>query len=501
MAKEKPARRPRAETPKGFRDIFGAEVEARRAMLDTIAGVYHAHGFEPLETSAVETVEALGKFLPDVDRPNEGVFAWQDEDEAWLALRYDLTAPLARVAAQYRNDLPFPYRRYAMGPVWRNEKPGPGRFRQFTQCDADTVGSASVAADAEICAMLAEALEALGLRDDTVIRVNNRKVLNGVLDHAFGWRPDRENAQLSAVYDRVTKREEVLRAIDKFDKFGRTGVLQLLMEGREDVSGDFTKGCGLTADQSEIVLAFLEARGSDNAKTNGTLFEIVGSTVAGREGVQELEAMVELFDRMGIGSNSIVIDPSVVRGLGYYTGPVFEAELTFEVLDEKGRPRQFGSVAGGGRYDDLVKRFTGQEVPATGVSIGVDRLLAALAAKRGAAVQAPGPVVVTVMDRDRMADYMAMAAELRRAGIRAEVYLGNPKNFGNQLKYADKRQSPVAVIQGGDEAARGVVQVKDLILGAKIAASASLEEWKSQPAQVEVPRSDLVSTVRRMLGR
>ena len=493
MAKEKPARRPRAETPRGFRDLFGAEVQAQRAMLDTIAGVYHAHGFEPLETSAVETVEALGKFLPDVDRPNEGVFAWQDDDEAWLALRYDLTAPLARVAAQYRNDLPSPYRRYAMGPVWRNEKPGPGRFRQFTQCDADTVGSASVAADAEICAMLAEALGALGLGDDTVIRVNNRKVLNGVMEAAGVLDPaDPERF--------MAERGIVLRAIDKLDRLGPEGVRALLGEGRRDESGDFTKGAGLSPDQAEVVMGFMAARAGTGPATCARLGDLVGASVMGREGVAELEQIAALLDRLGHGEGRIVIDPAVVRGLGYYTGPVFEAELTFEVLDEKGRPRQFGSVAGGGRYDDLVKRFTGQEVPATGVSIGVDRLLVALAAKRGAAAEAPGPVVVTVMDRDRMADYMGMAAELRAAGIRAEVYLGNPKNFGNQLKYADKRRSPVAVIEGADEAARGVVQVKDLILGARIAADASLEQWKSQPAQIEVSRGDLVATVRRMLG-
>ncbi len=212
-----------------------------------------------------------------------------------------------------------------------------------------------------------------------------------------------------------------------------------------------------------------------------------------------MEAITKLLQAQGYDSDRIVVDPSVVRGLGYYTGPVFEAQLTFEILDEKGRKRQFGSVAGGGRYDDLVKRFTGQSVPATGVSIGVDRLLAALRAKGRAGADTRGPVIVTVMDRDRMADYQAMAGELRRAGIRAEVYLGNPKNFGNQLKYADKRQSPVAVIQGGDEAVRGTVVLKDLILGAKIAENATLDEWKNRPAQEEVPRADLVQAVRRML--
>jgi histidyl-tRNA synthetase len=493
MAKDqKKQPRPKAETPKGFRDYFGADVTERKAMLDAIGKVYGLHGFDPLETSAVETVEALGKFLPDVDRPNAGVFAWQEEavpgggSGEWLALRYDLTAPLARVAAQFRNDLPIPYRRYAMGPVWRNEKPGPGRFRQFYQCDADTVGSASVAADAEICAMLADALEAVGIaRGDYLVRINNRKVLNGVLE---------------AAEVRADQAEDVLRQIDKFDKVGRDGVLSLLTTGRKDDSGAMIEGVGLSEAQARPVLAFLTSKGSDNTATLENLRSAVGASAIGAEGVDELAEIAGMLRAMGMDKDRAVIDPSVVRGLGYYTGPVFEAELTFEILDEKGRKRQFGSVAGGGRYDGLVERFTGQKVPATGVSIGVDRLIAALRAKGLTGTQAQGPVVVTVMDRDRMADYQAMAVELRAAGIRAEVYLGNPKNFGNQLKYADKRGAPVAIIQGGDEAARGVVQVKDLVLGARIAAEASLDEWKAQPAQTEVPRADLVAEVRRILS-
>ncbi|MBL4926634.1 histidine--tRNA ligase [Fuscibacter oryzae] len=534
-------RRPKAETPKGFRDYFGAEVTTRKAMLDKIAEVYHRYGFDPLETSAVETVEALGKFLPDVDRPNEGVFAWQDEDKDWLALRYDLTAPLARVAAQYRNDLPSPYRRYAMGPVWRNEKPGPGRFRQFYQCDADTVGSGSVAADAEICAMLADALETVGIpRGDYVVKVNNRKVLNGVMEVA-GLAGD----------DKDAERGIVLRAIDKIDRLGEDGVRALLGEGRKDESGDFTKGAGLSEAQADVVMGFAMAidrildrtqtyledadeaeqnrqyyedakrlllieRGAGradgekhtlgsvrllNTRTLNYLSDIVGTSKIGIQGVEELKEIADLLGAGGYGPDQIRIDPSVVRGLGYYTGPVFEAELTFEILDEKGRKRSFGSVAGGGRYDGLVKRFTGQDVPATGVSIGVDRLLAALRAKGRSTGDTAGPVVVTVMDRDRMADYMSMVADLRNAGIRAEVYLGNPKNFGNQLKYADKRQSPVAVIQGGNEAEKGTVILKDLILGAQIAKDATLEEWKDRPAQVEVPRADLVAAVRKMLAQ
>ncbi|MGJ8544733.1 MAG: histidine--tRNA ligase [Sulfitobacter sp.] len=494
MAKPKKTPRPKAETPKGFRDYFGSEVTERAAMLAKIAQVYHRYGFDALESSGVETVEALGKFLPDVDRPNEGVFAWQEDADSdkpgdWLALRYDLTAPLARVYAQHRNDLPMPYRRYAMGPVWRNEKPGPGRFRQFYQCDADTVGAGSVAADAEICAMLSDCLEEVGIaRGDYVVRVNNRKVLNGVLEVA-GLSGD----------DKEAERGIVLRAIDKLDRLGSEGVRALLGEGRRDESSDFTQGAGLTEAQADVVMGFMEAKRGTGAETAAVLRGLVEGSDIGLQGVAELEEIAALLAAGGYGADRIEIDPSVVRGLGYYTGPVFEAELTFEVRDEKGRVRNFGSVAGGGRYDDLVKRFTGQEVPATGVSIGVDRLLAALHATGRAARSAEGPVVVTVMDRARMADYQAMVAELRQAGIRAEVFLGNPKNFGNQLKYADKRASPIAIIEGGDEQERGVVQIKDLILGAQIAQNATLEEWKDRPSQYEVPRDQLVAKVREIL--
>ncbi|MBT6508762.1 MAG: histidine--tRNA ligase [Marinovum sp.] len=486
MAKDKKTPRPKAQTPKGFRDYFGAEVSQRTKMLEDIAGVYHHYGFEALESSAVETVEALGKFLPDVDRPNEGVFAWQEEDADWLALRYDLTAPLARVYAQYRNDLPTPYRRYAMGPVWRNEKPGPGRYRQFYQCDADTVGAASVAADAEICAMLSDTLEAVGIpRGDYIVRINNRKVLNGVLE--------------TMGVSEVAERDAVLRTIDKFDKVGAAGVSQLLGKGRLDSSGAYIDGVGLSEGQIAPVMAFLTSKAATAAATLANLRGAIGASDIGAEGVAELETIAELVSAGGYGADRIDIDPSVVRGLGYYTGPVFEAELTFEILDEKGCKRQFGSVAGGGRYDDLVKRFTGQAVPATGISIGVDRLLAALREKGRIDATPVGPVVVTVMDRDRMADYQAMVSELRSAGIRAEVYLGNPKNFGNQLKYADKRNAPVAVIEGGDEKEAGQVQIKDLILGAQIAQNATLEEWKARPSQFTVGRDQLVAKVREIL--
>src|SRR6056297_1633048 len=353
MAKPKKQPRPKAETPKGFRDYFGAEVTERAEMLRRIAEVYHRYGFDALESSAVETVEALGKFLPDVDRPNAGVFAWQEDTEGdkpgdWLALRYDLTAPLARVYAQHRNDLPTPYRRYAMGPVWRNEKPGPGRYRQFYQCDADTVGAPSVAADAEICAMLADTLETVGIpRGDYIVRVNNRKVLNGVLE-VMGL-------------DEGEARDAVLRTIDKFDKVGESGVRELLGKGRLDASGAYIDGVGLSDEQAERVIEFLTAkkqqvtdlastlaRVAEEGKTEklkelaamlqyashpnsaptdekwssgiavevdtlARLDRVVGDSSVGREGIEELVEISSLLSNQGYGPDRIVIDPSVVR--------------------------------------------------------------------------------------------------------------------------------------------------------------------------------------------
>ena len=487
MAKDKKQNRPKAITPKGFRDYFGSEVTERNQMLQRIAEIYQSYGFEALESSAVETVEALGKFLPDVDQPNEGVFAWQEDNQDWLALRYDLTAPLARVYAQYRNELPTPYRRYSMGPVWRNEKPGPGRFRQFYQCDADTVGSASIAADSEICMLLSDTLQNVGIPEgDYIIKANNRKVLNGVLE--------------SVNIQETPKKDAILRTVDKFDKVGESGIRQLLGKGRLDASGAYIDGVGLSDSEADIVLEFLTSKGSNIETTLRNLKNLIGSSEIGLEGVNELETMAELFEAGGYGSNKISIDPSVVRGLGYYTGPVYEAELTFEIFDEKGRERQFGSVSGGGRYDDLVKRFTGQTVPATGVSIGVDRLLAALKEKGRIQASGLGPVVVTVMDRDRISDYQEIVTELRNAGIRAEVYLGNPKNFGNQLKYADNRGAPAAVIEGTEEREIGMIQIKDLILGKKLSEEATLEEWKDRPSQFTVRREELVQKIREILS-
>ena len=490
--KQKKPQKLKARLPRGFVDRDAADIRAVNEMTAKIRAVYEHYGFDPVETPLFEYTDALGKFLPDADRPNEGVFSLQDDDDQWMSLRYDLTAPLARHVAENFNEIQLPYRTYRAGYVFRNEKPGPGRFRQFMQFDADTVGAAGVQADAEMCMMMADTMEALGIaRGDYVIRVNNRKVLDGVLE-AIGLGGD----------DKAGARLTVLRAIDKLDKFGPEGVRLLLGAGRKDESGDFTKGAGLNEEQIGKVLFFIGIK--DYFESAADLAKLVEGTARGGEGVDELNQIGHLVTSAGYGPDRIKIDPSVVRGLEYYTGPVFEAELQFAVTNEKGEKVVFGSVGGGGRYDGLVSRFMGQPVPATGFSIGVSRLMTALKnlGKLGQE-EVVAPVLVTVMDGDieSMGRYQRFTQELRAAGIRAEMYQGNWKKFGNQLKYADRRGAPVAIIQGGDERAEGLVQIKDLIEGKRL--SGEIEDnttWReARVAQVSVPEAELVARVREIL--
>jgi histidyl-tRNA synthetase len=512
----------KARLPRGLEDRGPAEIAATRAMIEKIRTVYELYGFEPVETPAIEYTDALGKFLPDQDRPNEGVFSFLDDDEQWLSLRYDLTAPLARYVAENFDTLPKPYRSYRVGHVFRNEKPGPGRFRQFMQFDADTVGSSSPAADAEMCMMAADAMEALGIpRGSYVVKVNNRKVLDSVL----------EVIGLNGAANE-SKRLTVLRAIDKLDRLGTEGVRQLLGSGRKDESGDFTKGASLNDEQIDLILEctwgakahslkrkidaksdelidaeIVDLKGEewfhDNFKQLNIWEETLSQTQSGREALSELAQIAQLVRSAGYGTKRIIVEPSVVRGLEYYTGPVFEVELTFSSDGQDGSPR-FGSVGGGGRYDGLVSRFRGEPVPATGFSIGVSRLLAALEYLGKVETKAEtGPVVVTVFDKDRLADYQAMVSSLRNAGIRAELYLGSGK-FGPQMKYADKRNAPCVVIQGSDEKAKGEVTIKDLIIGAELTRlEKGRDEYlqKQAEAQRAVPEQDLVAAVRAVLDR
>jgi histidyl-tRNA synthetase len=492
MSKKDEPVRPEARLPKGLFDTSASELRATADMLAKIRTVFEAYGFEPLDTPAIEYTDALGKFLPDQDRPNEGVFSFKDDDDQWLSLRYDLTAPLARYVAENYQNLPKPFRRYQVGPVWRNEKPGPGRFRQFTQFDADTVGASSVAADAEFCMLAADTLEALGIpRGQYVVKVNSRKVLDGVLDSiGLGGEANAGN------------RLAVLRAIDKFDRLGEDGVRSLLGKGRRDESGDFTKGAGLTPDQIEIVASSTCPISGDNNVVVARLTELSNAEV-GKAGAAELDSITSLIKSAGYDDGRVRVDPSVVRGLEYYTGPVFEAELTAPITDDRGQSIRLGSVVSGGRYDGLVERFTGEKVPATGVSIGVSRLLYGLKTLgKIPAGTVQGPVVVLVLDRDRVADYQKMAQALRNAGIRAELYLGE-SGMKAQMKYADKRGSPCVVIQGGDEKAKGEVQIKDLVLGATLTSIKDRDEYlkKQAEAQFPVKEADLVKEVRRVLDR
>jgi histidyl-tRNA synthetase len=490
MAEKRKDNKLKARLPRGFEDRGPTEIAATRRMIETIRQVYERYGFEPVETPAVEYTDALGKFLPDQDRPNEGVFSFQDDDEQWLSLRYDLTAPLARYVAENFDTLPKPYRSYRFGWVFRNEKPGPGRFRQFMQFDADTVGSASPAADAEMCMMAADTMEALGIpRGSYVVKVNNRKLLDGVLE-SLGLGGDTN----------AGKRLTVLRAIDKLDRLGADGVKALLGTGRKDESGDYTKGAGLSADQSELLLSIFASPQTPAGEVLEKIL-LTGNPIA-EQGVSELKQISELVSAASY-DDRVRLDPSVVRGLEYYTGTVFEAGLNFQTDGSDGSP-QFGSPAGGGRYDGLVARFRGEPVPATGISIGVSRLAAALQ-YIGKLDTKPerGPVVVTVFDKDRLADYQNMVANLRAAGIRAELYLGAGK-FGAQLKYADKRNAPCVVIQGSDEKAKGEVTIKDLIIGTELAKLEKGREehlQKQAEAQRSVPEADLVATVRNILAR
>lgn len=483
----------KARVPRGFVDRTSAELHAAEKMTTVIRGVYELYGFEAVETPIFEYTDALGKFLPDQDRPNAGVFSIQDDDEQWMSLRYDLTAPLARYFSENFETLPKPYRSYRAGWVFRNEKPGPGRFRQFMQFDADTVGSPTVAADAEICMMAADTMEQLGIdRGDYVVRVNNRKILDGVLE------------LIGLIGDKYTdKRLTVLRAIDKLDKFGVEGVKLLLGKGRLDESGDFTKGAELSGDAVEKVIAFISAGGANSSITLDNLSRVVNGSERGTEGVNELQEMLALFNAAGYAER-VKIDPSVVRGLEYYTGPVFEVELLFDVVNEDGQKVVFGSVGGGGRYDGLVSRFRDEPVPATGFSIGVSRLMTALKnlGKLDLSVGI-GPVVVLVMDKDSksLQRYQHMVTELRDNGIRAELYVGG-SGMKAQMKYADRRHAPCVVIQGSQERAEGKVQIKDLVEGARL--SEKIEDnktWReSRPAQVTVDESQLVNAVREIIA-
>ena len=494
------APRPEARSPRGFIDKRSGQIAIERRLIETVSKVYENFGFEALQTPAFEYADALGKFLPDSDRPNVGVFAQQDDDEQWMALRYDLTAPLARVGAENWETLPKPFRRYAFGPVWRNEKPGPGRLREFMQCDADIVGSDRPEADAEMIALAVAGYKANNL--PVVIRINHRKLLNALLSALN-------------IHDTV-QQMAVLRAIDKLDRLGIEGVRDLLGAERKDESGDVTKGADIEPEAIVTVLAFIQAatestRSGVIDKLENVLdipqqvYAVLKDNVNWKQTLEELRAIDRALQSMGVSEAEAVFDTTIVRGLEYYTGAVFEAELLLETRDEKGQLVKFGSVGGGGRYDDLVARFTGQSIPATGFSFGVSRIATALALidagkTAGKYLAARGPIVIIAFSESDMGEYFKLAAELRAAGLPAEVYLGR-SGMKAQMKYADRRLSPAVVMMGEDELKAGQVTIKDLDLGRDLAMQISDNKaWKEgRPGQVTLPRGEAIKHLKSII--
>lgn len=469
---------------RGLRDLLPEQVSARRSLIETIRGVYELYGFVPLETSAIEYLDVLTGSAGT--EANESIFKVNnpekkpsDPESEALGLRFDLTVPLARVVAQYR-ELPRPFRRYQVASVWRADKPGPGRFREFTQFDVDSVGVASEVADVEIIAAMCDTLSALEVGDFRV-RFSSRRVLNLVLPFA----------------DIPTDRSEaVFRVLDKLDKIGLKKIRLELTSGYRDESGDTIPGLGLSDSQVDRIERFLALKSDNRDELIRRLRDLFAGVAGAEDEINVMERMSEQLAELGYDNNRVAIDLSVARGLAYYTGPVFEAILS--------DAPEFGSVVGGGRYDELVTRFIGERIPATGASIGVDRLLAALTKLKKIRLQkSTARVLVSAIDPAMTSDYLQMTHELRRAGIPTEFYLGPPKRFGKQIKYADQYEIPIVVVCGSDEKAQGIVTLKDMVAGRRRASEVTdREAWRDErPGQVEVPRGELVSSVRDLLDR
>ncbi len=461
---------------KGFQDHLPARMIARQRIVRTVQECYERFGFLPIDTPAQEY--ALTLIGPGGDESNKQIFRFTSPEGEDIGLRFDLTVPLARVIATYP-DLPKPFRRYQVGRLWRAEKPDPGRYREFYQFDLDAVGCPDMLTDAEIIIAMHDTLKALGI-ERFQIKINNRKVLNGAVGQA-GIPEKTANA--------------VIRVIDKLDKIGVEGVSQELADGRVDASGDRIRGLNLDERQITGICDYLSIRKGPRKETIKSVCEVVGNNDSANEGLDELEEIAGYLDAAEISEEHAIFDPTLARGLDYYTGPVFEAVLP-------DAPR-FGSVFAGGRYDHLVKRFTGEEIPATGASIGVDRLLAALDSLGLIPdIKCTARVLVTVMDPNHKADYLRMAQDLRAAGIPTELYAGTERGLGKQLKYANALGLELAVIAGSDEFSQGTVSVKDLRTGMEKRKDVdSREEWrkKGTAGQQTIKREELVGAVRDML--
>ena len=472
--------KPTSELPNGFADRQEEELLIRDLLISNIKKIMSKYGFQYLETPSFEYTDSIGKFLPDKDRPSEGVFSFEDEKK-WLSLRYDLTAPLARYAAKNFDSLPRPFKRFQLGTVWRNEKPGPGRFREFLQFDADYIGTSNLFSDAELCFLISEILKSCGLgTSEFNIKISNRKLSKGLLE------------KLNITDEQ--KQSITLRAIDKLDRVGAEGVQYLLGKGRKDKSGDFTKGAELEESQIKEIIKFLNIKNLSD-KNFERIREIAADNESMNDGIKELELMEKYFSLFNF--TNYIFDPTVVRGLEYYTGPIFEANLTFGVKNNKGQEIEFGSVGGGGRYDDLVKRFNNQDCPSTGISVGLDRLIYAILQKNKIKAEKKNPVLICVFDEKYMDFYIKILNMLRSENISAEIYSGS-SNIKSQFKYADKRGCDFVILCGDDEVSKNVVTIKNLNIGKQMSENIKdRSEWKqSTDAQKTVAFDQLLNEIK-----
>ena len=472
--------KPTSELPNGFADRQEEELLIRDLLISNIKKIMSKYGFQYLETPSFEYTDSIGKFLPDKDRPSEGVFSFEDEKK-WLSLRYDLTAPLARYAAKNFDSLPRPFKRFQLGTVWRNEKPGPGRFREFLQFDADYIGTSNLFSDAELCFLISEILNNCGLeKSEYIIKISNRKLSKGLLE------------KLNITDEQ--KQSITLRAIDKLDRVGVEGVQYLLGKGRKDKSGDFTKGAELEETQIKEIIKFLNIKNLSD-KNFERIKEIATDNKSMNDGIKELELMEKYFSLFNF--TNYIFDPTVVRGLEYYTGPIFEANLTFGVKNNKGQEIEFGSVGGGGRYDDLVKRFNNQDCPSTGISVGLDRLIYAILQKNKIKAEKKNPVLICVFDEKYMDFYIKILNVLRSKNISAEIYSGS-SNIKSQFKYADKRGCDFVILCGDDEVSKNVVTIKNLNVGKQMSENIKdRSEWKqSSEAQKTVAFDQLLNEIK-----
>jgi len=454
--------KPKAQLPKGFRDSTEENIDIRNQVIAIIRNECEKFGFKNIETPALEYTEALGKFLPDVDRPSGGVFSFQDEDDQWISMRYDLTAPLARYVAENYQFIPKPFKRYQVGSVWRNEKPGPGRYREFIQFDADAIGISNNYVDAELCVMVAKIFLELGFTaKEYKVKYSSRVIWEDLFKKI-----NLDEIQIPAV----------LRAVDKLDRLGIDGVKELLLEGRKDKSGDFMQGVNLKDSQANEILDFISNKTIKDDQLNS--FE---------EYLQNYKELPFEFD------------PTVVRGLEYYTGLVFEVELTAKILNDKGKEVIFGSVAGGGRYDKLIARFGKEDVPATGISIGVDRLVYAIEQFDKISSNKKPLIIIANLISDEISTYLNIADQLRLEGYACEIFYGS-NNLSKQLKYCDKRGASAVVIIGEDELKNNTISIKNLTVGKEMSKNIdSREEWKELKAgQFTINKDDLINEIKKI---